>query len=238
MEADMDEEGFRVFLKRDGRTDGVAQRVIQLTRQFDTFLRTRSQSKGPEAATAGDLPAFVEWVEREPKQSAKTRLWALRNYFEFIKNEEMLRLASALRQERTEQAPFPLKGFSGVEASALELLAEHGIRNTAQMLEAGQAPQKRHSLSERTGILEETILQLVKLSDLARIPGVKDIRAGLYYEAGVDSVEKMAQWEPEALREMIVEFVAQTGFAGVPTQPEEARFTVSYARKLPKTIQY
>jgi len=39
---------------------------------------------------------------------------------------------------------------------------------------------------------------------------VKGIRARLYYDAGIDSVEKMADWEPEALRRMVAEFVART----------------------------
>jgi len=78
----------------------------------------------------------------------------------------------------------------------------------------------------------------VKLSDLARIPGVKGIRARLYYDAGVDTIEKMAQWDPQELRTMIVQFVEQTGFDGVATLPAETRFTVKQAKKLPRIVEY
>jgi hypothetical protein len=48
----------------------------------------------------------------------------------------------------------------------------------------------------------------------------------------------MAAWEPEKLVDKIVEFVAETGFDGVPTLPAEARFTINKAKKLPKIVQY
>ena len=48
-------------------------------------------------------------------------------------------------------------------------------------------------------------------------PGVKGTRARLYFEAGIDSVEKIASLEPEEFREMVVDHVDQSGFEGVPT---------------------
>jgi len=78
----------------------------------------------------------------------------------------------------------------------------------------------------------------VKLSDLARITGVKGIRARLYYDAGVDTVEKMAKWDAEKLREMLVSFVERTRFDGIAPLPKEAEFTVKTAKKLPKVVEY
>jgi hypothetical protein len=76
----------------------------------------------------------------------------------------------------------------------------------------------------------------VKLADLARIPGVKGTRARLYFEAGIDSVEKIASLEPEEIRELVVDYVDQSGFEGVPTLAKEAVYTVEKARKLPKMV--
>lgn len=84
----------------------------------------------------------------------------------------------------------------------------------------------------------DAILTLVKLSDLARIPGVKGIRARLYLDAGVDTLEKLATWEPEALREMLAGFVERTGFEGIVPLPAEMRYAVAQARKLPKIVAY
>jgi hypothetical protein len=69
------------------------------------------------------------------------------------------------------QNPFPLKDFRGVKPVFLSRLEVIGIKKAAQMLSAGQTPEKRTALAKEAGIPEEAILELVKLSDLARLPG-------------------------------------------------------------------
>ena len=138
----------------------------------------------------------------------------------------------------TTHKPFLLREFRGVNPEYIEKLRAAGIRTAAQMLAAGETAAKRAALAREVGIPDEAILELVKLSDLARLPGVKGIRARLYYDAGVDSVEKMASWEPEALRVMVAEYVQRTGFEGIAPLPAEVRSTVANARKLPKVVEY
>jgi hypothetical protein len=180
----------------------------------------------------------VSWFEEKRNASAKLYLWALRYYYEYTFNKEMSDLAGKLRGKRIEQASFALKEFRGVSPEHVKKLADIGIRNVKQMLEAGRTHDKRKEVSAKTGVPVEAILELVKLSDLARIQGVKSIRARLYYDAGVDTVEKLAKWDPEELRAMLLDFVEKTGFDGIAPLPKEAKFTVSEAKKLPKIVEY
>jgi predicted flap endonuclease-1-like 5' DNA nuclease len=231
------QDEFLMFLKRGGRSESARKRVGNCLRDFERFL-VEQRGVAIKEAGADDLEAFVVWLEREPRTSAKTHLWALGYYFEFTANEDLRRLASVLREERIVRKPFRLRDFRGIDPEVADTLAAAGIRDVKQMLEAGKTRQGRTSLAVETGIPENVILELIKLSDLARIPGVKGIRARLYHDAGVDTVEKMAQWKPEALREAMVEFVDRTGFDGVPTLLEEARFTVAKAKALSHDIEY
>jgi len=134
------------------------------------------------------------------------------------------------------QNPFLLKKFRGVNPEYIAKLEEIGIKNAGQILIAGQTPEKRKSLAKKAGIPEEAILELVKLSDLARLPGVKGIRARLYYDAGVDCVEKLAAWEPDALLRMMAGFVERTGFEGIAPLPKEVGSTIANARELPAIV--
>jgi len=134
--------------------------------------------------------------------------------------------------------PFLLQEFRGVNPEHIEKLRAVGIRTAEQMLAAGETAEKRATLAKEVGIPDEVVLELVKLSDLARLPGVKGIRARLYYDAGVDCVEKMAVWEPEALRLMVAGYIERTGFEGIAPLPAEVRSTVANARKLPKIVEY
>lgn len=135
------------------------------------------------------------------------------------------------------QNPFKLRDFRGINPEYIQKLAEYGIKNAGQMLEAGFKKSQRSALAKKTAIPAKAILELVKLSDLARLPGVKGIRARLYFDAGVDSVEKMAGWEPEALRIKMAKYVEKTGFDGIPPLPKEVESTIANARNLPKVIE-
>ena len=64
------------------------------------------------------------------------------------------------------------------------------------------------------------------------------MRARLYHDAGVGTIEKLAAWESEALRTMIVDCVERTAFDSVATLPAEARSAVRQARKLSRVVDY
>lgn len=133
--------------------------------------------------------------------------------------------------------PFKLREFRGVSPEYITRLAALGIKTSDQMLAEGSTGPQRAALANESGIPESAILELVKLSDLARLPGVKGIRARLYYSAGVDSVVKMAAWEPEALRQMVTAYIEETGFDGLPPLPKEVSSTVANAQKLPQVVE-
>jgi hypothetical protein len=166
----------------------------------------------------------------------KKHLWAMGHFFEFASNQPVRAAAGKLRQSKIQRLPFALSGFRGIAPEHAEKLVRVGIGNVAQMLTAGATASERERLALESGVPLAVILELVKLSDLARIQGLKGIRARLYYDAGVDTLDKLADWEPEALREMLTEFVERTGFDGMAPWPKEARNAVATAKKLARVV--
>ena len=134
--------------------------------------------------------------------------------------------------------PFKLRDFRGVKPEFIARLETLGIKNTMQMLSEGLTAARRSSIAKQAGIPYEVVLELVKLSDLARLPGVKGIRARLYYDAGVDCVEKLAVYEPEEFLEETSAFVKRTGFEGIAPLPKEVSSTIANARTLPKVVEW
>jgi hypothetical protein len=234
------DEAFREFLKRGGRKNHTIDGVIRIVRRYEAYLQKFANKKALERATPNDLEAYVEWYEQEEAKSAKRQLWGIRYYYTFTGNRTMRLCATKLREERTSKTrkPFRLRDFRGIDPDDVTQLEEAGIRDVVQMREKGATPTQRAKLAEQTGVSKEAILELVKLSDLARLPGVKAIRARLYYDAGVDTLEKMAKWEPVALRLMLIEYVKKTGFEGIAPLLKEAATSVEVASKLPKLIEY
>jgi hypothetical protein len=234
----LDREAFESYLKRGGRSPSAVKRCVRFVEEFEQYLQERGPVPGLDRAGPEELVAFIEWVEQAPGASAKTRLWAIRYYYDFASNEEMSRLAGELRQARIERKPFALRDFRGANPEHLARLAEVGIQNAKQMLEAGPSPGDRRRLSEQTGIPLPAVLELVKLSDLARIPGIAGIRARLYHDAGLDTLDKMAHWEAGDLRQHLTAFVERTGFEGIAPLPKEVSFCIEKARRLRRVVEY
>jgi hypothetical protein len=234
----MNEAGFDRFLRRSGRSPSAVARCVRYVQEFEQYLRSHRDGRALEEADSGDLEHFVNWIECEPKASAKTHLWALGYYLGYTSNEEMRSLAGTMRAQRIKRTPFPLIKFRGVHPEYVDRLASEGIGNVTQMLEAGRTPKGRQTLEEKTGVPQEAILEYVKLSDLARISGTKGIRARLYYDAGVDTLEVLARWDPVGLRAMLIDFVELTGFDGIAPLPKEAASAVATAKRLPKVVEY
>lgn len=232
----MDMEAFRKQLRTYGKKPHVVDGLTRQVEEFAEFLE-RERGKKLDSASADDLQGYVG--KFEPAE-ARTRIRGLIFYYHFVGNSSLAALAHRLREEETarnRRVP-ALRDFRGVDLETVRILAEHGIVNVDQMLEAGRTPEARSRLVARTGLPMGTVLELVRLSDLSRVRGVKQVRARLYLEAGIDTLEKAAACDPEALRRELVEFVERTGFEGLAPLPKEVQHFVRTAGELPKIVQY
>jgi hypothetical protein len=234
----MNQVAFHKWLRKQGRTEEVSERVIRLMAVYTKFLTSQAK-KTPDTAEPGNLEAFIEHVEQSDHlPSAKSCLWAIRYYYQYTGQQHMAGYAARMREARIKRKPFRLRDFRDVDLEQVAVLETVRIKHTTHILKAGKTPPLRQALAENTGIPLEAITELVKLSDLARIPGMKGIRARLYYNAGVDTLEKLANWEPGALQVMLADFVERTNFDGIAPQPTEVLYSIATAQKLPRLVEY
>jgi hypothetical protein len=233
----MDE--FRVYLKRRGKKEHVVEGLVRTVERFDMYLEEHRgcdlQSGSPE-----DIEAFADWLEADKKGTAKKVVRGLGLYYAMTGQDDMKLTANAIREAgiAKNRKVFPVKDFRGVDQEHMQTLEAQGIVNVNQMIEAGRTPAQRQELSQATGIPYETILEYLKLSDLSRVGALKSVRARLYYNAGVDTIDKLAQWDPEALRQMLVEYVERTGFDGIAPLPKEASNAVATAKEIERLVEY
>jgi len=232
----VNESGFRQFLKKSGKKSHVIDGLISHIRHFEIYLASKHHIE-LEAAGRQELQDYVETLD---PGVVKKRMRGLALYYRFAGNSSLAELASSIREQeiaQTRQA-FKLRKFRGVDLEAIAKLEAVGIVTAEHMLAAAKTPEAREQLSDQTGVALPIILELVKLSDLSRLGGIKAIRARLYYDAGLDTPEKFADWEPQALRQMLLEFVERTGFDGIAPLPKELQNTIKSAQQLPKVVQY
>lgn len=231
-------DDFISYLKRKGKKPHVISTLVKSVELFEKFLLENSSITILEARK-NDLNKFAT-TNKDNESKLKQLLRGICLYYTFVSNNEMANLAAELREKEISKTRsiFKIENFRGINQEHIARLKKIGIVNVNQLIGRGKTSNERKALSHETGVPLESILEYVKLSDLSRIGAVKSIRARLYYDAGVDTIDKLASWEPEELREMLVNFVKKTGFDGIAPLPKEARSAVENALTTERIVVY
>ena len=232
----MDKKGFIEFLEKKKKSERAINNYTDFVQQYEAYLFEHKNGEKIENARKKELHDFEKWGETN-NIKINRYLWGIKEYYDFISKEELKLEADAMIGERY-LSQFKLKDFVGVNQSYIKKLAKEGITTAKEMLYAGLNKQKRKELSRNTRIPLEDVLELVKLSDQARIGGHKKVRARLYHEAGLDTIDKMAACNSEEMRKLLADFIQKTGFKGIPPTPGEAQHTVAMAKYLKRLVQY
>ena len=111
-----------------------------------------------------------------------------------------------------------------------------GITNSRQLLQAAGPFRARVVLSGKTGIEMAALAYITKRADLARVKGIGATFADMLEVMGVDTVERLAAWAPDALHRTLHDFNRAERFARRAPTPEEIEAWVTQARKLPILI--
>jgi hypothetical protein len=232
----LNKKKFIEFLEKKKKSERAINTYIDFVQQYEEYLVEHKKGKKIETAGKKDLHDFEKWGEKN-NVKINRYLWGIKEYYDFISKEELKFEADAMIGERY-LSQFKLKDFVGVKKSYIKTLSKEGITTAKEMLYAGLNKQRRREVSRITGIPLEDVLELVKLSDQARIGGHKKVRARLYHEAGLDTIDKMAACDSEEMRKILADYIRKTGFKGIPPTPGEAQHTVTMAKYLKRLVQY
>jgi hypothetical protein len=234
----MDEDGFRKFLTKKKKTQNTISNCIAGTKELEDYLVKKSLSLN--SLTVSQIETFI--AEYLDKKRIPKFLWEIGYYFSFIEREDLLHLAQNVRSQhikkRETKTSFRIKNFRGINPSYIAVLALMGIKDANSMLKHGKTPKLRKELAKKSGLEDGVIEELVRLSDLSRIRGVKGIRARLYCDAGFDSCEKISKSTKEEILTVTKKFVEETGFEGIAPLPKEVAFTIRTAKNLPDIIEW
>jgi len=220
----MDEFGFTAFLRKNKKDAKTIKGYVSVVRQFEVYLA--ENAKTISSATPDD-------IHNGPRRG----LLAVGMYYEFLGNERMCAAAHEAFAAPN-FATFKLAEFLGIDEDTVQTLKACGIITAKDMITAGRTPDQRASLAQETGLPAVEILELVKLSDQARIGGHKRVRARLFHEAGLDTLDKISACEPDEVRRIQIAYIERTGFKGIPSTPREAANSVRMARYLPRIVEY
>ncbi len=231
----LDEQSFRRYLKGTGKSEKRCDSEVRNVRKFEEYL-SKHKNKRFGAETPEDLKDFANWAEGR-RENVNVLLWVLNRYYSCVSNDLMVCAVNELLG-LDYMKKYNLKDFLGVNHQHTQALRKEGVVTSEHMLKVGRTEEGRRKLAEKTGVPLSAVLELVKLADLSRIVGLKSKRARLYYDVGLDTLDKIAKRDPEEMQQMFVEFVERTRFDGTPPTASEAAFTVKLAKYLPRIVEY
>jgi predicted RecB family nuclease len=133
---------------------------------------------------------------------------------------------------------YPISEIEGMNAFSASKLKSLGIRTTEALLEAARTVKGRKTLSARTGISEQTLLEWANVADYMRIPGMGKAKVNLVRAAGVTTVRELAHRNPARLAQNIKEVNIKRKLVRVLPSEKSVEQLIAQARKLQPKITY
>lgn len=131
-----------------------------------------------------------------------------------------------------------IEEIEGIGPSYGEKLRMAGVSSVEDLLQAGAEKSGRKSLSDKTGITENLILEWVNRADLTRVKGVSTQYADLLEASGVDSIPELAQRNAENLLAKMKEVNTEKKLVRQLPGIASVEKWVSNAKDLPRVVKY
>ncbi|MFZ0788140.1 MAG: DUF4332 domain-containing protein [Chromatiaceae bacterium] len=132
----------------------------------------------------------------------------------------------------------PVKDLEGVTDELVAKLAERGIADNEQLVQAAATPAQRKELAGFCGCDTGDILHLVNRADLARIRGIGGVYSDLLEIAGVDTVKELATRRPDHLHARMIETNDRDKLTSKPPTLSMVQDWVGQAKNLKSKLSY
>lgn len=150
---------------------------------------------------------------------------------------ETLNVTSEDQSSDDEAISLHLSKVRGTNLQIRARLKGLGITNSRQLLIAAGKRRDRAGVIGATGIDAATLAYITKRADLARVKGIGATFSDMLEVIAVDTVERLASWEPAALHRTLHDFNQAERFARRAPTPEEIQSWVGQARLLPLIVE-
>ena len=232
----MNQEKFTAYLKKRRKPDSTIKQYSGHITAFGEYLSSHTNVKSVDEAVPDDLREFAKWAAGEGINVYRY-MWGIRNYYDCTEYKPMSHTAyEVMALSKLDERK--LREFLNVDKDSVKKLSAMGISTPKKLLDKCQAKEDRAELAKSAEVPEGQVLELVKLSDLSRLPGLKKVRGRLFFEGGLDTLDKIAALEPEEVIATLQEYIDRSGFKGIPPTLSEAASAVSMARFLPRVVEY
>ncbi len=134
--------------------------------------------------------------------------------------------------------PNKIKEFAGISPDVISGLEKIGIKDTVRLFDKVKNADDRKELAKTANISDEDLLELTKLTDLSRIKWAGATFARMLYDAGIDTVEKVAKTKPEELYQKIHQLNKEKKYYKGQIGLHDMKIFVEAAKEVTLEIEY
>jgi hypothetical protein len=131
--------------------------------------------------------------------------------------------------------PVRLSEMPFAEFEIIELLEQNGIKDSKQLYITAIKSTDRFLLSNRLGVSDDKILELVNLCDLVRITGVGPVFARIIYDSGIHSVRDFLSVDADELYARLSKTNIENGFTKARFTQKDIEYCLELGSELPIT---
>lgn len=205
-------------------------------KRFEKYLTEHELGESIKDLTIDDLKKYVTWCKANDANPYQ-ELFGIREYYGFLGIRTSSYSCNQVMQ-MIQLEKFKLKDFMTANQEYAKKLAKIGMKTASQILEAGKTRKEREVIARKSGVPVNEVLKFVKLANLARCPGHMKKRACLYYEAGLDTFDKIAEQDPESMIGFLNDFIKRTGFNGSAPTLADSKSSVENSKRIPRIIEF
>ncbi len=144
-----------------------------------------------------------------------------------------------LKREIASSQPKPVNliDFPGIPEDSTDRLAQLGIKNTLQLFQFVRTEIERKALSEKTEIPYHVILELTRLTDVARIKWVGANFARLLVDSNCNTVDKVAMADYRELYDEVIRINEEKQYFKGKFGLNDMKLCVMAAKNVPDAIR-
>jgi hypothetical protein len=132
---------------------------------------------------------------------------------------------------------FKLANLETISPSEIEMLRSVGVATADDLIEHAAGRMERRDLALRSGVIEATLLRLVRMADLMRILGINEAHTQLLAALDVGSAADLSRQDSALLiKAMRRKNVELTLVRSVPPESNVAKW-ISDAKALPLVVE-
>lgn len=125
-----------------------------------------------------------------------------------------------------------LRDINSADSKLIETLIGHNIKTSKDYLLLCMSTTIS-DISEKYSSSEDEVLRLFNLCDLMRLPGVKDLRASLYYHCGYKKLSDFASENPYNMKQKISKIINEEKIDKAVPLGKELATQIAVAKVLP-----